>query len=123
MSARFQCMDPVSEPAYVDAVMADYAGQSAIELCECRRVDSMWTPGSDAVVGGVGSVGGYPPLPAGDLLGAADDILWHKTGRHVAHAGYWRDAVRSTDTQVVQAWGVNVVLLVVIWSPPGASIP
>lgn len=29
--------------------------------------------------------------PAGHLLGAADDTLWHKTGRHAAHAGYWRD--------------------------------
>ncbi len=62
-------------------------------------------------------------FPAGDLLGAADDTLWHKTGRHVAHAGYWRDAVRSTETQVVKAWGLNVVLLAVIWSPPWGGHP
>ncbi len=42
-------------------------------------------------------------FPTGDLLGAADDTLWHKTGRHVAHAGYWRDAVRATETQTVKA--------------------
>ncbi len=34
-------------------------------------------------------------LPAGDLIGAADDTLRHKSGRHVAHAGYYRDAVRT----------------------------
>ncbi len=62
-------------------------------------------------------------LPAGDLLGAAEDTLWHKTGRHVAHAGYGRDAVRSTETPVVKAWGLNVVLLVVIWSPPWGGHP
>ena len=50
------------DPAYVDAFVADYAGQSAIEPCECRWVDSVWTLGSDAVVGGVGSVGGCPPV-------------------------------------------------------------
>ncbi len=63
-------------------------------------------------------------LPAGeDLLGAADDTLWHKTGRHVAHAGYWRDAVRSTETPTVKAWGLNVVRWVVIWSPPWGGHP
>ena len=62
-------------------------------------------------------------LPAGDLIGAADDTLWHKSGRHVAHAGYYRNAVRSTEKQVVKAWGLNVVLLVVLWRPPWGGQP
>ncbi len=48
--------------------------------------------------------------------------IWYP-GRHVAHAGYWCDTMRSTEAQVVKAWGLNVVLLAVIWSPPWGGHP
>ena len=100
---RVQCVDPVSMPAYLDPYVSHYArGRSAPAM-----------PGwADAHL-----------LPAGDLIGAADDTLRHKSGRHVAHAGYYRNAVRSTEKQVVKAWGLNVVLLVVLWRPPWGGQP
>lgn len=40
-----------------------------------------------------------------------DDTLFHRCGRKVCGAGWWRDAVRSTAHCVVHAWGLNLVVL------------
>ncbi len=114
---RPQCLDSLSRPAYVDPSLEYHAPRTPTHLYQRGRLDPPRPVGARGVVGRLGPVGGRPLLPAGVLLGAADDTLWHKTGRHVTDAGYWRDGVRSTETQVVKAWGLNVVLLVVIWSP------
>ncbi|MDA8204444.1 MAG: hypothetical protein M0Z36_00085, partial [Thermaerobacter sp.] len=90
-------MPPERQPAYTSVVDWIRRGQ-----WEPGALWAGWVRWADAHL-----------LPAGVLLGAADDTLWHKTGRHVTDAGYWRDGVRSTETQVVKAWGLNVVLLVV----------
>ena len=42
---------------------------------------------------------------------ALDDTLFHRSGRKVNGAGWWRDAVRSTQKNIVYAWGLNLVVL------------
>lgn len=56
--------------------------------------------------------------PTGRLTLDLDDTLHHKTGRKVAGAGWHRDAVRSTATQTVTAWGLNVIVLTLRVTPP-----
>lgn len=53
-----------------------------------------------------------PFLPADQLwLVAADDTTAHKFGKHVAFAGKFRDAVRSTSSQTAFHWAHNWVVL------------
>lgn len=52
-----------------------------------------------------------------------DLTLFHRCGRNVAGAGWWRAAVRSTPTQTVSAWGLNVVVLTVRVEPPWRGEP
>ena len=53
---------------------------------------------------------------------ALDDTLFHRSGRRVNGAGYWRDAVRSTKKHIVYAWGLNLVVLTMqIQSPWGGE--
>jgi len=53
-----------------------------------------------------------PLLPADQLwLVAADDTTAHKFGKHVAFAGKFRDAVRSTSSQTAFHWAHNWVVL------------
>jgi hypothetical protein len=49
---------------------------------------------------------------------ALDDTLFHRSGRKVNGAGWWRDAVRSTKKNVVYAWGLNLVVLTLQIRPP-----
>ena len=49
--------------------------------------------------------------PAGTIPIDLDDTIFHRTGRKVQGAGYFRDAVRSTAKQVVYCWGLNLVVL------------
>lgn len=42
---------------------------------------------------------------------AIDDTLFHRSGRKVDGAAWWRDAVRSTKKGIVYAWGLNLVVL------------
>jgi len=49
--------------------------------------------------------------PVGMIRTDLDDTLFHHTGRKMAGAGWWRDAVRSTGQKVVHAWGLNLVVL------------
>ncbi|MGH8905828.1 MAG: transposase [Egibacteraceae bacterium] len=52
-----------------------------------------------------------------------DDTLFHKTGRHIAGAGSFRDAVRSTRRKVVYAHGLNLVVLTLRITPPWGGEP
>jgi hypothetical protein len=52
-----------------------------------------------------------------------DDTLFHRCGRHVQGAGWWRDAVRSTRTRTVSAWGLNLVVLTLRVTPPWGGEP
>ena len=57
--------------------------------------------------------------PTGTLLAAADDTTAGKTGRKVAFAGWFRDAVRSTGTTTVTHWAHNWVILCLLIPCPG----
>jgi hypothetical protein len=54
---------------------------------------------------------------------ALDDTLFHRSGRKVDGAGYWRDAVRSTHKNIVYAWGLNLVVLTLQIQPPWGGEP
>lgn len=54
---------------------------------------------------------------------ALDDTLFHRSGRKVNGAGYWRDAVRSTQKHIVYAWGLNLVVLTLQIQPPWGGEP
>lgn len=52
-----------------------------------------------------------------------DDTLFHKSGRKVDGAAWWRDAVRSTGTKTVHALGLNLVLLTLRVQAPWGGEP
>lgn len=52
--------------------------------------------------------------PSGALMAAGDDTTAGKTGRKVAYAGFFRDAVRSTGARHVTHWAHNWVILCLI---------
>jgi len=54
---------------------------------------------------------------------ALDDTLFHRSGRKVNGAGWWRDAVRSSHKNIVYAWGLNLVVLTLQIQPPWAGEP
>jgi hypothetical protein len=54
---------------------------------------------------------------------ALDDTLFHRSGRKVNGAGWWRDAVRSTQKNIVCAWGLNLVVLTLQIQPPWGGEP
>lgn len=59
----------------------------------------------------------------GIILLALDDTLFHRSGRKVNGAGWWRDAVRSTQKSIVYAWGLNLVVLTLQIQPPWGGEP
>ena len=59
----------------------------------------------------------------GTITLALDDTLFHHSGKKVNGAGYWRDAVRSTKTKTVYAWGLNLVVLTLQIQPPWGGEP
>jgi hypothetical protein len=61
--------------------------------------------------------------PTGTIPTDVDDTLFHRSGRKVNGAGWWRDAVRSTATNVVHAWGLNLVVLTLRVNPPWRGEP
>ncbi len=61
--------------------------------------------------------------PAGVIPTDLDDTLFHHSGRKVNGAGWWRDAVRSTGTKTVHAWGLNMVVLTLRVNPPWGGEP
>ena len=54
---------------------------------------------------------------------ALDDTLFHRSGRKVNGAGWWRDAVRSTHKNIVYAWGLNLVVLTLQIQTPWGGEP
>jgi len=54
---------------------------------------------------------------------ALDDTLFHRSGREVDGASWWRDAVRSTQKTIVYAWGLNLVVLTLQIQPPWGGEP
>jgi hypothetical protein len=52
-----------------------------------------------------------------------DDTLLHRCGRKVCGATWWRDAVRSTRTHTVYAWGLNLVVRTLRVYPPWGGEP
>ena len=61
--------------------------------------------------------------PGGIIELDLDDTLFHRCGRKVCGAGWWRDAVRSTAHCVVHAWGLNLVVLTLRVYPPWGGEP
>jgi hypothetical protein len=66
--------------------------------------------------------------PTGKIVLAGDDTTCHKWGRRVAHAGYYRDAVRSTPKQTVLHWAHSWVVVTMqarldLWPWRVISIP
>jgi len=59
----------------------------------------------------------------GPIMLALDDTLFHRSGRKVEGAGWWRDAVRSTRKNTVYAWGLNLVVLTLQIQPPWGGEP
>ena len=54
---------------------------------------------------------------------ALDDTLFHRSGTKIDGAGWWRDAVRSTKSKIVYAWGLNMVVLTLQIQPPWGGEP
>lgn len=61
--------------------------------------------------------------PVGVVILDADDTVYKKTGRSVNGAGVFRDAVRSTRSKVVYAWGLNLVVVTLRVQPPWGGCP
>jgi hypothetical protein len=61
--------------------------------------------------------------PQGPVWLDLDDTLFHKSGRKVDGAAWWRDAVRSTSSRVVHALGLNLVVLTLRVQPPWGGEP
>jgi hypothetical protein len=61
--------------------------------------------------------------PQGTIELDLDDTLFHRWGRKVCGAGWWRDPVRSTRNRVVNDWGLNVVVLTLRVYPPWGGEP
>jgi len=61
--------------------------------------------------------------PRGVIPLTLDDTTFHKTGRKMDGAGWWRDAVRSTGQKVVHCFGLNLVVLCVRIDPPWGGEP
>lgn len=61
--------------------------------------------------------------PSGTISLDLDDTVFHRSGPKVEGAGWWRDAVRSTRSRVVYAWGLNLVILTLRVTPPWGGMP
>ena len=61
--------------------------------------------------------------PTGAVPLDLDDTAFHKSGRKVEGAGWWRDAVRSTGQKVVHCFGLNLVVLTLRIYPPWGGEP
>lgn len=61
--------------------------------------------------------------PEGRVALDLDDTLFHKSGRRVEDAAWWRDALRSTGQNVVHAFGLNLLVLSLRVHPPWGGEP
>jgi hypothetical protein len=71
--------------------------------CAAWCLDGLWRGLAVVVVETLYPEGGVPFL--------LDDTTFHKTGRKIVGAAWWRDAVRSTATKTVHCFGLNLVVL------------
>ena len=61
--------------------------------------------------------------PSGLIILYLDDTVFHRSGRKVEGAGWHRDAVRSTGTKIVYAWGLKLVVLTLCVQAPWGGEP
>jgi hypothetical protein len=61
--------------------------------------------------------------PTGEIILYLDDTVFHRSGRHVHGASWHRDAVRSTGTKIVYAWGLKLVVLTICVQAPWGGEP
>lgn len=62
--------------------------------------------------------------PEGRITLYMDDTLFHKSGRRIMGAGWWRDAVASTgQAQAVKALGLNILICAIRVDPPWGGEP
>jgi hypothetical protein len=61
--------------------------------------------------------------PTGKIPVHMDDTAFHKSGRCIEGAAWWRDAVRSTGTKVVHCFGLNLLVLSLRLCPPWGGEP
>ena len=61
--------------------------------------------------------------PTGTILLYLDDTVFHRSGRKVHGASWHRDAVRSTGTKIVYAWGLKLVVLTIGVKAPWGGEP
>ena len=61
--------------------------------------------------------------PTGVILLYLDDTVFHRSGRKVHGASWHRDAVRSTGTKIVYAWGLKLVVLTIGVKAPWGGEP
>jgi hypothetical protein len=61
--------------------------------------------------------------PTGPIPLQIDDSAFHKSGRRVEGAAWWRDAVRSTGTKVVHCFGLNLLVITLRITPPWGGEP
>ena len=101
--------------------VADPAGQRAHDAYHRFAGDGAWAMSGLWRVLAIHAVACFAPTGVVELL--CDDTLFHKTGRKVAGAGVFRDAVRSTVGRVVYALGLNLVVVAVRTTPPWGGCP
>ncbi len=100
---------------------ADPAGRHAHDACHRFLPDAHWE--MDALWKLLAVLLVRTFAAAGVIELDLDDTLFHRCGRHVQGAGWWRDAVRSTRTRTVSAWGLNLVVLTLRVTPPWGGEP
>jgi DDE superfamily endonuclease len=61
--------------------------------------------------------------PDGDVVLDVDDTLFHRSGRRVEGAGWFRDAVRSGGGRVIHGFGLNIVVVTLRIVPPWGGAP
>lgn len=61
--------------------------------------------------------------PQGAVFLDIDDTLFHKSGRKVEGAAWWRDAVASTGRKTVHALGMNLIVMTMRINPPWGGEP
>jgi hypothetical protein len=101
--------------------LADPDGRRAHDAYHRFVRTGRWTTGPLWRVLAVHAVALTCPQGVVELL--VDDTLAHKSGRQVAGAGVFRDAIRSTVKRIVYAWGLNLVVVCLRVSPPWGGTP
>ena len=83
--------------------------------CACWSLEQLWATLAIRLIESFCPTGAIPLL--------LDDTAFHKTGRKIVGAGWWRDAVRSTSQKTVLCFGLNIVVLALKIVPPWGGQP